>query len=71
MNRQQRRKLHRMLDKAAVTGEPWELDGLTGGCQDCDSETVIVGQGGSIAIGIMHDETCPVLTGNTPWGFAS
>ena len=71
MNRQQRRKLHRMLDKAAITGESWELDGLTGGCQDCDSETVVVGQGGTIAVGILHDDTCPLLTGNAPWGFAS
>lgn len=67
MNRQQRRKLRAMLDKAAVTGEGWQLDGLTGGCQDCDSETVIVGQGATVAVGIMHDETCPVLSGQTPW----
>jgi hypothetical protein len=71
VNREQRRKLHRMLDQSARTGESWTLDGLTGGCQDCDSETVICGQGGTVAVGILHDETCPVLTGATPWGFAS
>lgn len=71
MNRQQRRKLYRMLDRAAVTGEQWELDGLTGGCQDCDAETVIVGQNGKVVVGIAHDESCPVLSGHTPWGFAS
>jgi hypothetical protein len=72
MNRDQRRKLHRMLDRAAVTGESWQLDGLTGGCADCDSETVIAGRGGKVAIGVMHDESCPVLRGDVPWsGFAS
>jgi hypothetical protein len=71
VNRQQRRKLHAMLDKAAATGESWQLDGLSGGCADCDSETVIVGQGGTVVLGIMHDQTCPVLNGNVPWGFAS
>ena len=72
MNRKQRRKLHAMLDRAAVTGEQWQLDGLDGGCRDCNSETVIVGQGGKVAIGVMHDESCPVLRADVPWsGFAS
>ena len=71
MNREERRRLYRKLDKSKATGEPWELDGLTGGCSDCDSETVMVGQGGRVMVGILHDESCPVLSGHTPWRPAS
>jgi hypothetical protein len=71
MNREQRRKSYRMLDRSAVTGEQWTLDGLTGGCQDCDSETVICGRGDRVMVGVLHDDSCPALAGHTPWGFAS
>lgn len=67
MNREQRRKLHKMLDRSAATGEAWQLDGLDGGCADCDAETVLAGQGDRVMVGVLHDESCPAYRGKTPW----